>query len=90
MEELADSKTSALFTYMAIERNSRALAALAKHKLLHHLKEKHLKLAAISLELIEIVREEFFPEEKLESKEFGCEEYDERFEFNKVGRGELS
>lgn len=79
MEELADSKTSALFVYMAIERNSRALAALAKHKPLRHFKEKHLKFAIGSLEIADMVREEFFPDEKLNYKEFGCEDYDELF-----------
>lgn len=80
MEELADSKTSAFFAYMAIDRNSKALAALTRHKPLHYLKEKHLKLAAVSLEMAEMIREEFFPDEKLDYKEFGCEEYDECFD----------
>lgn len=79
MQELADSKTSALFAYMAIERNSRALIALAKHKPLRDLKEENLKFAAVSLEMAQMLQDEFFPDDKLFYEEFGCEEYDECF-----------
>lgn len=76
MEELADSKTSALFAYIAIERNSRALLALAKHKPLLELKESHLHFAAVSLELAQMIKDIFFPEDILNYQEFGVEEYD--------------
>lgn len=79
MEELADSKTAAFFAYVAIERNSRALRALAKHKPLSQQKEKHLKQALISLHMAEMIREDFFKDYDLTYKEFGCEEYDEYF-----------
>lgn len=84
MEELADSKTSALFVYIAIERNSRALLALAKHKPLRELRKEHLKFAAVSLEMMQILQDYFFPEDDLIYEEFGCEEYDECFEKTKL------
>lgn len=83
MEELADSKTSAFFAFMAIERNSRALLALAKHEPLHQAQEQYLKLAAVSLQLAESIRETFFSDDKLSYEEFGCEEYDECFNNNR-------
>lgn len=76
MEDLADSKTSALFAYIAIERNSRALLALAKHKPLSNLKAKHLKFAAVSLEVAQMIQDTFFPKDTLTYEELGCEEYD--------------
>lgn len=76
MEELADSKTSALFAYMAIERNSRALFALAKHKPLRELKENHLKFAAVSVEVAQMIQDTFFSKDTLTFEELGCEEYD--------------
>lgn len=76
MEDLADSKTSALFAYVAIERNSRALLALAKHKPLREIKENYLKFAAVSLELAQMIQDAFFPDEIVTYEEFGCEEYD--------------
>ncbi|OGH19828.1 MAG: hypothetical protein A3D74_00970 [Candidatus Levybacteria bacterium RIFCSPHIGHO2_02_FULL_37_13] len=79
MQELADSKTSALFVYMAIERNSRALLALAKHKPLRDWRENHVKFASVSLDLLDMLREEFFPEDILDYEEFGSEEYDRCF-----------
>ncbi len=79
MQELADSKTSALFAYMAIERNSRALLALATHKPLRTWQETHIKFASVSLELLDMLREEFFPEDALDYEEFGSEEYDKCF-----------
>ncbi len=79
MKDLADSKTSALFTYIAIERNSRALLALARHRPLRELREKHLRFAAISLEIAQMLQDNFFPEDNLIYEEFGCEEYDKQF-----------
>lgn len=76
MEELADSKTSALFAYTTIERNSRALLALAKHKPLINLKVKHLRFAAVSLEVAQMIQDTFLPEDTLAYEEIGCEEYD--------------
>lgn len=71
--ELRDSKTSAFLAYIAIERNSRAFAALADYKLLLYLRSKHIRLGKLSLNLCELIREEFFPNEKLRYEEFGCE-----------------
>ena|SRR3990167_4363032 len=79
-DDTEDSKTSALFAYMAIERNSRAALALAKHKALKDLKQKHLKFAKLSIELAQIVKREFFPKYKLNFREFGAEDYDHYFE----------
>lgn len=74
-DELDDSKTSAFLAYIAIERNSRALIALSRHKSLAYLKQKHLKLAQTSLRLCEAIKEEFFPEDKLVYEEFGQIDY---------------
>lgn len=74
-DDLDDSKTSAFLAYIAIERNSRALISLAKHKPLTYLKEKHLKLAKTSLKLCGAIKEEFFPKDKLIYEEFGQIDY---------------
>lgn len=71
--ELQDSKTSAFLAYIAIERNGRAFAALAEHRHLSYLKAKHSKLKKLSSDLCELIREEFFPNEKLVYEEFGCD-----------------
>jgi len=73
-DDLDDSKTSAFLAYIAIERNSRACLVLAEHKPLSPMKTKHLKLAKLSLNLCELIREEFFHGEKLEYEEFGYNE----------------
>lgn len=78
-DDLYDSKTSALFAYVAVERNSRALLALSKHKSLRTLREKLIKFAAISLDLAQFIKEEFFPKDKIIYKELGCEDYDKLF-----------
>lgn len=78
-DDLNDSKTSALFVYVAIERNSRALLALSKHKSLRYLKEKLIKFADISLNMAQLIKEEFFPKDKLIYKELGSEECDKLF-----------
>jgi len=74
-----DYKTSALFAYMAIERNSRAALALSRHKPLSDLKQKYLRFAKLSIELTEIIKREFFPKYKQSYREFGTEEYDQIF-----------
>lgn len=74
-EELADSKTSSFFAYVAIERNSRALHTLARHKPLIDFREENLKLALISLEIAQMIREEFFVSDPLIYEELGCESY---------------
>lgn len=79
-DDLDDSKTSALFAYLAIERNSSAALALAHHKPLAGIKVKHLKFAKLSLETSELIKQQFFPKDKLVYREFGCEEYDNCFE----------
>jgi len=74
-EEAMDAKTSAFLAYVALERNSRALLALSKHKSLYDLREKNLKFAHLTLELADMIREEFFPDEVLTYEEFGYEEF---------------
>lgn len=84
MDDVHDDKTSAFLAFVAIERNSRALLALSKHKPLSHLRTKCLKLAKLSLKLCEVTKEEFFPKDKLNYEEFGAEEinsYLERYLF---------
>jgi len=39
------------------------------------MKTKHLKLAKLSLDLCELIKDEFFPEEKLEYEEFGYNDF---------------
>ncbi|GEM_PF-3208308 len=74
-DDLNDSKTSAFLAYIAIERNSKAFLALAQHKPLKSIRIKHLKLAKLSLDLCELVKDEFFPGEKLEYEEFGYHDF---------------
>lgn len=78
-DEVEDSKTSALFAFIALERNSRAALALSRHKPLIDLKVNHLKFAKLSLETAQMIKQHFFPKEKLVYREFGCEDYDECF-----------
>lgn len=79
-DDIEDSKTSALFAFIAMDRNSRAALALAHHKPLVDLKLKHLKFAKLSLEIAQMIKQHFFPKEKLVYREFGCEDYDECFD----------
>ncbi|MDO8570468.1 MAG: hypothetical protein Q7R97_02685 [Candidatus Daviesbacteria bacterium] len=74
-----DNETSAFLAYLAIERNSRALLALAKHKPLIQQRRSYLKLSKTSLELANIIHQEFFPGWELKYQEYGCEEYDQLF-----------
>lgn len=75
-----DAKTSAFLAYVAIERNCRAALALARHKPLRDLKQKHLKFAKLSLEMAGIIKQHFFPKYRLSSyREFGTEDYDQLF-----------
>lgn len=76
MQELADSKTSTFFAYIAVKRNGAALLALSKHKPLHTRREVYLKLAAISMEVAAMIQEEFFPDEKLIYEEFGYQGFE--------------
>lgn len=85
MREIADSKTSALFAYVAIERNSKALVALAAHLPLRFSQKNHLRLAKTSLELLEVIRQAFFPQENLVYKEIGCSSYDNCFASATIG-----
>lgn len=72
-----DSKTSAFMSYVAIERNSKAFIALAAHKPLNLSKRKYLKMAKLSIDLMDLIKENFFPEfAPLVYEEFGCESYD--------------
>lgn len=74
-----DNETSAFLAYLAIERNSRALLALAKHKPLIQQKRSYLKLSKTSLKIAEMIHLEFFPGWELAYQEYGCEEYDQIF-----------
>lgn len=82
-DDLLDSKTSAFFAYVAIERNSRALLALAKHRPLLQLKRLNLEFADVSVELASLIQDYFFPDDELEYEEFGCESYDKCFKFDR-------
>jgi hypothetical protein len=70
-DDLEDSKTSAFLAYIAVERNSRALLALSRHRPLCDHKMQILLLAENSLNVITLIQEEFFPDEILEYEEFG-------------------
>ena len=70
-DELHDAKTSALFAFIAVERNSRALLALAGHKPLRELRKNHLRLAKQSIIVSQLIQEEFFPDQELEFEEYG-------------------
>lgn len=78
-QELADSKTSALLAYLAVDRNSRTFFRLANHKPLAHLRKKFLRLTKVSNEVAELIQSEFYPEDKFEIKEFGCDSYNRIF-----------
>lgn len=71
MNDLHDSKTSAFFAYIAILRNCNAMLALATHKPLRDLREKHLKFAQLSIKVAESIRKNFFPNERLIYEEIG-------------------
>jgi len=72
MEGDSDSKNSALFAYVAINRNSRALLALSQHKPLAAKRDYFLKMAATSIEICDLIQNEFFPGDELDYEEFGC------------------
>lgn len=77
-DELADSKTSALFTYMAIDRNIRAMISLARNLNSLELKTQFLEFAQMCKQVRDQIKKEFFPEEKVDlSEEIGCEYLDE-------------
>lgn len=78
-DDLFDSKTSAFLAYIAMERNSRAFLTLSKHRPLLELKQEHLKLASLSIKMVDLLKEEFFPQDKLNYSEFGCDSYNEVF-----------
>jgi hypothetical protein len=79
-QEIADSKTSALFAYMAIDRNKRTFIRLARHRPLFALAKRFLKIAKISADLLDIVKGEFFPEDDIDmNEEFGCDSYNKAF-----------
>lgn len=84
-DDTEDSRTSALLSYVAIERNSRAALALAEHKPLGDLKQKYLKFAKLSITLCQIIKKQFFPSYRLSYREFGTEEYDRYFDLAFVG-----
>lgn len=79
MRELADSKTSALFAYVAVKRNILGSLAFARLARTREEKRVFLEFAEISHQVTECIRDEFFPEEGLAYEEYGCEEYDEVF-----------
>lgn len=69
--DLDDSKTSAFLAYIAIERNSRALLALSRHRPFIDQKMEILLLAKKSLDIVDLIKDEFFPDEILDYEEFG-------------------
>jgi hypothetical protein len=80
--EIADSKTSALFAYLAIDRNRRTLKRLSKYKPLARLRKSFLKMSKISADLLEVIKGEFFPKDEIAetvSDEFGCDSYNKLF-----------
>lgn len=78
-QEASDSKTSTLFAYMATGRNPRTLQTLANHPPLKPSRKKFLSLAKTSLEIVDLIKEGFFPEYNLDLREIGYESYDEIF-----------
>ena len=74
-EELSDSKTSALFAYVALDRNSRALLALSKSYPYDAWQETFVEILDISLDIMETIKKIFFPEDKLKYVDVGCEDY---------------
>lgn len=83
-DDLEDSKTSAFLAYLAVERNSRAFLALTEHKPLSLQKRKFLNLAKISLVICELIRKEFFPNEKLDYEEFGYDYFKDNEKVNRL------
>jgi hypothetical protein len=82
-----DSKTSAFMSYVAIERNFKAFMALAAHKPLILLRKKYLKMAKLSMDLMDLVKENFFSEfEPVVYEEFGCGSFDKIL--GKLGKGQ--
>ena len=80
-DEILDAKTSAFLAYIAIIRNSHAALALAAHKPMAYAKSDHLKFAKVSFEVADVIKKEFFQKDELDYKEFGCEEYEEIFNY---------
>lgn len=78
-EEISDSKTSAFFAYIAVERNSRVFLALAREGVISPLEDNYFDLADISLNLMDFIQKVFFPREKIKYNDVGCEEYDQCF-----------
>ncbi len=58
------------------------LQALAHHSPLKPSRRNFLLFAKTSLELANLIKDEFFPEEKLKYTEVGCESYDKIFDHN--------
>lgn len=83
-EELADSKTSAFFAYVAIKRNAMGALALAKRSEKHDDRQFFLEFAEISQQLLRNIQREFFPDDELIYEEFGCDEYDRTFSNKQV------
>jgi len=77
--ELADSKTSAFFAYIAIQRNIKSTLALSHQVKNYFQKEKFLEFSLLSQEVAEQLRQEFFPDDNLIYREIGYEEYDQIF-----------
>lgn len=74
-DQTQDSKTSAFLAYIALERNSRALMALAKYNRLAFMKAWLLEFAMVTIEVAEGVQSLFFPDEELVYEEFGSVEF---------------
>lgn len=76
--DISDAKTSALFAYVAAERNSRALLRLAREKNLSNIRNDLLKFSKDSLSFMDSLQAAFFEEEPV-YEEIGCESYDKCF-----------
>lgn len=82
--ELADSKTSALLAYMAVDRNARVGNKLATYNTSSSIRTKFLEFSKSSVRLLKLIKREFFPEYDLELKEFGCDSYNKIFKQFKI------
>lgn len=78
--DLDDSKSSAFLAYIAIVRNEHTIRKLLNEGVIHYsLTRLAVQIRRASEEIAEYIREEFFPKDKLDYKEFGCNSYNKLF-----------
>lgn len=80
IDELDDSKTSAFFAYAALERNAKALDALANQQPPLSTLTEYDHLAELSHKLATMIRDDFFAETDMNFEEYGCESYNNLFQ----------